>query len=470
MTAILFTIAYLAITLAGVGLSLDAVLNARTAQGTLAWVFALIFFPVLAIPMYFVFGARRFNGYVRARRKGNSRINQLASTAYANLKPYATAAQPTQGGRSMDFLGLLPMTGGNDARLLINGGPTFDAIFGAIDGAQDYVLVQFYILRDDSLGRRLLQHLQRARARGVRVYVLYDEIGSSKLSQFVLAMKGMGILVSPFKTTKGPRNRFQLNFRNHRKIVIADGKVALIGGLNVGDEYIDLDQTCCPWRDTHVELKGPCVQAVQMSFCEDWNWALGNVPDLNWKPTADRADERVLVIPSGPADPVETFFLLTLQLIAASKQRIWIASPYFVPDEAIIAALQLASLRGVDVRVIFPKNPDSILVRLAARSVWPDLLPAGVKMFSHGRGFMHQKVMVFDDIGCVGTANLDNRSLRINFEMTALVDDEGFAAECVKMLEDDLTHCTQVQKDDWMKLGLFPRLTSRTARMFAPIL
>jgi cardiolipin synthase len=465
-----FAIAYVCMMLAGAGLALDAILNARTAQGTMAWVFALILFPPAAIPFYFVFGARRFNGYVRARRKGNSRINQLAQTAYQALKHYASAAQPTQGGRSMDFLGLLPMTGGNDARLLVNGGPTFEAIFAAIDSARDYVLVQFYILRDDELGRQLLKHLQDARARGVRCYVLYDEVGSSKLTQLVLAMKGLGILVSPFKTTKGPRNRFQLNFRNHRKIVVADGKVALIGGLNVGKEYIDKDPACSPWRDTHVELKGPCVQAVQMSFCEDWNWAIGKVPDFNWAPATERSDRRVLVIPSGPADPVETFFLLTLQLIASAKERIWIASPYFVPDEAIIAGLQLAALRGVDVRIIFPKNPDSVLVRLAARSVWPDLLPAGVKMYCHGRGFMHQKVMVFDGIGCVGTANLDNRSLRINFEMTALIDDEPFASECIAMLENDLIACTQVDRDEWAKLGTMARLASRTARMFAPIL
>ncbi|MDP1661778.1 MAG: cardiolipin synthase [Phycisphaerales bacterium] len=465
-----FAVAYLIVTLVGVALALDAILNARTAQGTLAWVVALVLFPVLAIPLYFVFGARRFNGYVRARRRGNSRINQLASAAYQALKPYATTSQPTQRGRSMDFLGLLPMTGGNDATLLINGGPTFEAIFRAIDAATDYVIVQFYIVRDDSIGRRLYKHLQDARGRGVRCFVLYDQVGSSKLGQLVLAMKGCGILVSPFKTTKGPRNRFQINFRNHRKVVVVDGRVAFIGGINVGDEYADLDPTCAPWRDTHIELKGPCVQAVQMSFCEDWNWAVGNVPDLNWAPAPQRADEPVLVIPSGPADPVETFLLLTLQLIAMSRERIWIASPYFVPDESIIAALQLAALRGVDVRVIFPARPDNFLVKLAARSVGPDLIPAGVKMYSHGKGFMHQKVMVFDDIGCVGSANIDNRSLRINFEMTALVDDAGFAAECIRMLETDLLDCTAVPSDEWSKLSLFKRLTSRTARMFAPIL
>lgn len=470
MLAGFFAVAYLAVTLVGVVLALDAILNARTAQGTLAWVVALVLFPVLAIPLYFVFGARRFHGYVRARRRGNSRINQLASTAYQALKPYATASQPTQRGRSMDFLGLLPMTGGNDASLLINGGPTFEAIFRAIDAATDYVLVQFYIVRDDSIGRRLYTHLKDARARGVRCFVLYDEVGSSKLAQLVLAMKGAGILVSPFKTTKGPRNRFQLNFRNHRKIVVVDGKVAYIGGINIGDEYADLKPDCAPWRDTHIELKGPCVQAVQMSFCEDWNWAIGHVPDLNWNPAPERADEAVLVIPSGPADPVETFLLLTLQLIAISKDRIWIASPYFVPDESIIAALQLAALRGVDVRVIFPENPDSFLVRLAARSVLPDLLPSGVKMYAHGKGFMHQKVMVFDEIGCVGSANIDNRSLRINFEMTALVDDPGFAGECVRMLEADLLACTPVEKDAWSKLSLLERLTSRSARMLAPVL
>lgn len=466
----LFIIGVFLVYVTGIALAFDAVLNTRTAQGTLAWIFALIFLPFFAIPFYFVFGARRFNGYVRARRRGNSRINKLASAAYEALRPHATAAQPTHSGRSMDFIGLLPMTGGNQARLLINGTATFDAIFAAIDAARSYVLVQFYILRDDRLGRDLHAHLAAAVKRGVRCYLLYDEIGSSKLKPLLHDMAAAGVKVSAFKTTKGPRNRFQINFRNHRKIVIADGTTAFIGGHNVGDEYVDRDPTCCPWRDTHVELKGPCVQAVQMSFCEDWNWAVGVVPELNWSPTTVKADQRILIIPSGPADEVETFLLLTLQMIAASKQRIWIASPYFVPDDALTAALQLASLRGVDVRVIYPRNPDSTLVRLATRSTWPDLLRPGVKMFSHGKGFMHQKVMIFDDIACVGTANLDNRSIRINFEITALVDDHAFAAQCIAMLENDLKDCREIARDQWDKLNVLDRLASRGARMLSPAL
>ncbi|MBY0309122.1 MAG: PLDc N-terminal domain-containing protein [Phycisphaerales bacterium] len=376
--SLLLLLAYLVLVGIGVVLALDAVLSTRTAQGTLAWIFALVFLPVLAVPMYVVFGARRFNGYVRARRRGNARINRLASAAYEALKPHATAAQPTQSGRSMEFLGLLPMTGGNSARLLVNGAATFDAIFGAIDAAGSYVLVQFYILRDDRLGRALYQHLAGAAGRGVRCYVLYDEVGSSRLGRLLRDMDAAGIKVSAFKTTKGPRNRFQLNFRNHRKIVIADGAVAYLGGHNVGDEYVDRVPECCPWRDTHVELTGPCVQAVQMSFCEDWNWAVGAVPELNWTPTIAPHGQRILIIPSGPADEVETFLLLTLQLIAAAKQRIWIASPYFVPDEALTAALQLAALRGVDVRVLYPKNPDSALVRLATRTTGPVMVRPGV--------------------------------------------------------------------------------------------
>jgi cardiolipin synthase len=461
---------YIVLTLVGVALALDAIWNTRTAQGTLAWVFALIFIPVVGIPFYLVFGSRRFNGYVRARRRGNTRINRLARSAYDTLKPYASNAQPTQSKSAMDFLGVLPMTGGNDARLLINGHATFEAIFAAIDRATDYVLVQFYIVRDDTLGRKLLKHLQDARSRGVRCYVLYDEVGSSKLKRLLLAMRGMGVDVSAFKTTKGPRNRFQINFRNHRKIVVCDGTVAFIGGHNVGDEYVDLVPTRAPWRDTHVELRGPCVQAVQLAFCADWNWAMGSVPELNWCAQPVSANERVFILPSGPADDVDTFQLLTLQLITDARSRIWIASPYFVPDEAIHAALQLAALRGVDIRVIFPQNPDSTLVRLANRALWPDLLGPGVKLFTHGRGFMHQKVMVFDDSACVGTANLDNRSLRINFEITALIDDPVFAAETIAMLEDDLLHCTPVAPDAWTKLTVLQRLASRTARMFDPIL
>jgi cardiolipin synthase len=355
----------------------------------------------------------------------------------------------------------------------VNGSAAFPAMFLGIAAAKSYVIVQFYIIRDDNLGRQLKDLLKRKAAEGVRVYVLYDEIGCYHLPRaYRRELADAGVAIHPFRTSRGLRNRFQVNFRNHRKIVIADGKVAYVGGLNIGDEYMGRHPQFGPWRDTHIEVRGPVVQAIQFAFLEDWYWATGKVPDLDWTPVpAPDENETALCLDSDPSDDLETCGLFFMHAISSARRRLWIASPYFVPDSALISALQLAALRGVDVRIMLPQKPDHKLVYLAAFSYIAETERSGVKFYRYQPGFMHHKVLVVDDdLAAVGTANFDNRSVRLNFELMLIFADRKFAAEVAGMLEDDFTNCHQTTTADFANRPIWFHFAVRLARLMAPIL
>ena len=252
----------------------------------------------------------------------------------------------------------------------------------------------FTFLRADGLGSQLKDRLAAKARQGVRVYVLYDEVGSNDLPDtYLSAMTAAGIQAHKFNTTKGRANRFQINFRNHRKIVVVDGQEAWVGGHNVGDEYLGKDPTSGPWRDTHMRVCGPVVQAIQLTFAEDWHWASGAMLDLEWQPEPCASGRSVaaLALPSGPADILETCTLFFIKAIQSAERRLWIASPYFVPDEQFITALQLAVLKGVDVRLMIPRKTDNMLVSLTHWAYITPLQQLGVKVYWYDKGFMHQK-------------------------------------------------------------------------------
>jgi cardiolipin synthase len=372
---------------------------------------------------------------------------------------------------ALEELAEMPFTSHNDATLLIDGKETFAAMFAGIEAAKNYIIVQFYIINDDNLGRQLKELLVRKAREGVRVYVLYDEIGSYHLPRaYRRELAEAGVVDLPFRTSKGLRNRFQINFRNHRKIVIADGSVAYVGGLNVGDAYMGKHKRFGPWRDTHVEVRGPVVQAIQFAFLEDWFWATGSVPELDWTPNpAADENETALCLASDPSDLIETCGLFFLHAINSAKERLWIASPYFVPDESLMAALQLAAIRGVDVRVMLPNIPDHILVYLAGFAYIAEAEPAGVKFYRYQPGFMHHKViLVDDDLAAVGTANFDNRSIRLNFELMLVFADKPFTATVCQMLEKDLANCREATADELASRPFLFRMAVSVARLMAP--
>lgn len=455
--------------------AIRAIMTVRTSQGAIAWTVALISFPYVSLPLYFFFGRNRFHGYVLSRRAGDLRIHHITREL---ARDFPAELRSDLRHRPSDFLALenlakTPFTNANHVRLLIDGEATFDAIFRALEEAREYVLIQFFIVHDDTLGKRLHQALSSCAQRGVRVYFLIDAIGSHELpDEYGESLREQGVEVAAFNARSDRRSRFQINFRNHRKIVVIDGREAFLGGHNVGDEYLGNHPRLTPWRDTHIALRGPAVLGAQLAFMEDWHWVTGNIPTLNWaveKPQT--ANQDVLIVPTGPADEQETGSLLFAQLINMARKRLWIVSPYFVPDAAVTSALQLAALRGVDVRILIPRNPDHRLVHLAAQAYFPMATRAGLGIYRYRQGFLHQKVALVDDeVSAVGTANLDNRSLRLNFEVTAITVCPRFAQEVETMLERDFAMADPVTAETVAAQKMPARVLFRIAHLFAPIL
>ncbi len=459
--------------LLGVVSSIHAVMGTRTSQGAIAWVVSLNTFPYVAVPAYWVLGRSRFQGYVTARQANDEAVMHLVDSAAREVREFIVDSSAlTPAGRVASNLAELPFLRGNDAELLIDGEATFTSIFDGIDRARDYVLVQFFIVKDDELGREFQERLIAKARDGVRVYFMYDEVGSNKLpGRYVKELRASGVEVFSFHTRQGPSNRFQINFRNHRKVVVVDGRVAWIGGHNVGDEYVGKSDFG-RWRDTHVKIEGPAVLAAQLIFLEDWYWATRTVPDVDWTPhRAEGADMVVLIAPTGPADALETAGLMFVHAINSAQERIWITSPYFVPDEAVMAALQLAGLRGVDVRILIPDRPDHLLVYLAAFSYFEDAEMTGVKFYRYTEGFLHQKVVLVDDQAAViGTANFDNRSFRLNFEISAIFPDSAVTSAVEAMLLEDFASSRLMQEGDYENRSFWFKLAVRLARLTAPIL
>jgi cardiolipin synthase len=454
--------------------SVHAIMSTRTAQGAVAWVVSLNTFPLVSVPAYWILGRNKFQGYVTARQFVDEELVQVAPETVAHVEGYMVSHDElTPGLKMVDTLTDMPFTKGNDVELLIDGDATFGSIVEGIESAKDYVLFQFFIVKDDEIGTKIKDLLIRKAGEGVRIFFLYDEIGSSKLPRsYRNQLQEAGVEVSAFNTTQGRRNRFQLNFRNHRKIVVVDGHTAWIGGHNVGDEYLGRDPKFGHWRDTHVRMHGPAVIGAQISFTEDWYWATRETPELEWRPDpSTTGDRKMLVIPTSPADARETASLMFIQAISGALERVWIASPYFVPDEGVLKALELADLRGVDVRILIPDEPDHMLVYLAAFTFVDELANTGIGFYRYTGGFLHQKVVLVDDhIAVVGTANLDNRSLRLNFEVSTLTVDPSFASEVAAMLEEDFARSRQMRPGEFRERPFWFQFAARAARLTAPIL
>ncbi|MCP3951697.1 MAG: cardiolipin synthase [Desulfobacterales bacterium] len=451
----------------------DIIMNGRTSQGTIAWAMALLLFPYLAVPLYMVFGGRKLREYAVARQAGDRAINHLGRELEAGeeLQELAGELRDPQ----IDALcniARLPVSGWNQCSLLINGEATFNSILDGIRRAEKYVLIQFFIIKDDTIGRQL-RDLCVAKVRaGIPVYFLYDKIGCGRLPRTYLdPMRAAGVNIVVFRVGRGLINRFRVNFRNHRKIVVIDGHTAWVGGHNVGDEYLGKGKQFGHWRDTHVIMQGPVALAVQLSFCEDWYWATETLPKVFWKTPPKKGTEAVLCMPTGPSDMFETGALWVVHAINMAWERCWIFSPYFVPDSSVINALQLAALRGVDVRIVIPANPDKQVVWWAAHSYFKTMGEVGVSILKYRKGFMHQKVVLIDDrLATIGTANLDNRSLRINFEITMMFTEREFIQKVAAMCEVDFAACIPLTPAEVKTWSLPFRLATRAARLLSPIL
>lgn len=462
--------------LAALGCVYRILLTYRTSQGALAWIIGLLGLPYITVPLFLLIGRSRFGGYIKARRLGDQALGDL----FNQLEQIGCPAPADATGAGRDELAVLsklgrqPFTSGNRCTLLKDGEATFQALFDAMEDARHYILLEFYLVRSDRVGQRIKAILERKLAEGVEVWFLYDDIGSVWLPRrYLRELADAGARVASFGNGNVRRRRFQINFRNHRKLLVCDGTTGFVGGINLGDEYLGTALEQDPFRDTHCRLEGPAVAGLQLAWLEDWNWASGQLPELNWtynnQPPPGAED--VLILPSGPADTWETCTLFFLNCINNARERIWIASPYFVPDFQVMNALQLAALRGVDVRILIPEVSDNPVIRLAAYSYLVQACQAGINIYRYQPGFMHQKVVLVDDrYAAIGTANLDNRSMRLNFEITAIMVDGDFVDSVARMLEDDLAQCQLMTPGDYEERSLLFRLTCRAIRLGAPLL
>ena len=453
-----------------------AVMNVRSSQGAIAWSMALIAFPWIALPLYWFLGRWKFRGYLEAFHQAY-RQHHAQSQQQVDRELMRYGAQPPKPWHSLHSLAQslteVAFTSNNSIQLLCDGEQTFGAMLQAIAQAQDYILLQTYILKDDQIGTQFQQALiQRAR-HGVRVYLLYDAIGSHELSQHYLRqMRDNGIHVAAFRSTRGWRHRFQTLFRNHRKILIIDGQTGFAGGLNIGDEYLGQAPRFGSWRDTHIQLWGPSVQCLQLTFVKDWYWAQGFIPVAKWQVTAppNGEDRIALVFPTGPVEPIDDCTYLFCHLIHLAQKRLWIASPYFVLDEPVLTALKTAALRGVEVRILLPAQADHFLVNLSSFSYYSEMLDAGISIYRYQPGFMHQKVVLVDEaLAAVGTVNLDNRSFRLNFEVMVFVLDLAFVRQVEAMLSQDFERSCAVDFKSYEQRWPGFKLAVQVARLLAPL-
>lgn len=458
-------------------------LERRDATSTWAWLMVLFFIPIVGFIVYLIFGRQLSNSKIftwdakselgvktraqkqlRAIEKNELTYNHKELADYKDLYYMHL--------RNNDSV----LTQDNDVQIFTDGKEKFDALIHDLQHATDHIHMVYYIVRNDELGERIADALvERARA-GVEVRFLYDDMGSRRLGRkYVRRMERAGVEVVSFFPPKIPKINLKINFRNHRKLAIVDGKIGYIGGFNIGDEYLGKSEKFGYWRDTHLRIEGGSVQNMQGRFILDWNQASRHQIKFE-----DRFYDRghnvdgtvgVQIVSSGPDSQWEQIKLGYIKMILSAKEYIYIQTPYFIPDESLMDAVRIAALSGVRVKIMIPNKPDHMFVYWATTSYVGDLLHAGAEAYIYQKGFLHAKTIVVDGkISSVGTANIDVRSFRLNFEINAFLYDEQIAEELVKRFQDDILHSTQMTDKLYKERSLGMRFKESISRLLSPIL
>jgi cardiolipin synthase len=443
----------------------------REPMSAIAWSLTVLLVPFLGALLFLVFGYQTIHRRLVQRKQRGKAYKQFTSRADGTSAgvpdPWAVLARLGHIG------GGFPVTSGNAVTLYHDGAAAFEAMIGAIERAEHHVHVQFFIFRSDDLGKRFIDALCACARRKVEVRLLVDSVGSYNLpSRLLRRLKNEGGKVASFLPLLNP---FRINLRNHRKILVVDGRIGFAGGLNVGDEYLGLKPKFGYWRDTHFRLEGPAVEGLQHTLLEDWYFTTSEAVkgELYFPAPKAGAPGTVLaqVVASGPDSDFKAIRETYVAAILRARERVWIASPYFVPDAGLRDALLLAAYSGVDVRLLGLFRPDKWLPFLAARYYWTDMLAAGVKVYQYTRGMMHSKFVLVDgEWASVGSANADNRSLFLNFELNC----QFFDAAVVHELEDaylkDLEWSVRLNPDQYAGRPLLGRLAENACRLFSPVL
>ncbi|MDQ6596558.1 cardiolipin synthase [Bacillus salipaludis] len=372
-------------------------------------------------------------------------------------------------------LGNSPISFDTSTKILTNGEETFQHILEELKRAKHHIHLEYYIVRNDAIGQEIKEILVEKAMQGVKVRFLFDAVGSWQLSKkYIADLRNAGIETVSFGPVKLPFLNNKFNFRNHRKIIVIDGTIGFVGGLNIGDEYLGRVKSIGFWRDTHLMVKGEAVRTLQLIFLQDWYY-MTNHSFLTAEYLSPQLDNKshggVQLIAGGPDNEWSVIKNIFFSMIASAEKSVWIASPYFIPDEDIFSAIKVAALSGIDVRLLVPNRPDKRIVFHASRSYFPELLEAGVKVYEYERGFMHSKIIIVDEeLASIGTANMDMRSFHLNFEVNAFLFRTKSAQKLVDEYENDLKFAKQLELKTFQKRHLGLRLLESTARLMSPLL
>ena len=366
-------------------------------------------------------------------------------------------------------------TTGNEVKTYISGEKKFQDLIKDIRAAKKFIHIEYYIFRFDDLGKAIINELKEKVDEGIEVRLLVDGMGSKSLKQKEIRyIKSLGIKLSIFFPGAFPRINTRINYRNHRKIVVIDGEIGYVGGFNVGNEYVNRGHQFKFWRDTHLKVKGQAVNELNKRFILDWDYAsdenLDNIIKYFPKPK-EYGDVGMQIVSSGPDHMDEYIKIAYMKIINNARKYVYIQTPYLVPDEPILEALRISALSGVDVRIIVPDKPDHFFMEWVLSANIANLIDYGVKIYRYNNGFIHSKTIVSDDIvSSIGTANMDNRSFRLNFEVNAFIYDGVVAKEQSKIFLNDQKFSTFVTKEAYEKRSRVLRIKESLIKLVSPIL
>lgn len=462
-------------------LGADLLLRRKEPVATVSWLQGLLLLPGLGAVLYLLFGTNTIQRRRYLRRKRVLGTPPSLAPAEGAIAEHLLHEPPSEvpGPAAQTLVLAIAIarrtpTRGNDLTVFENPSKLYDDLEAAVTRARHSVHFEYYVFQPDTTGRRFLDLLTRRAAQGVEVRLLVDAVGSRHLADALLApLREAGGQVAWFLPLRLFPPRFAVHLRNHRKIVVVDGQVAYTGGANIGDEYRGRWARRPSWRDTHLRVRGPAVHHLHEVFAEDWYFATGEdlLRSRYFPPQAAVGDAIVQVVASGPDDPARAIHATLFHAIAAAQHRVWIATPYFVPDAALMAALTATANRGVEVRLLVPEKTDHPLADRAGESFLPMLLEAGVAVFRYEAGMLHSKLVVVDgQWGTLGSANMDIRSFRLNFEVNLLLSSPAVARELEEIFQKDLLRSSPFTRSHVDAAPLHRRLTVAACRLLAPVL
>jgi cardiolipin synthase len=463
---------------------LRIIYDTRSTTKTLAYLMLTVFLPVIGIIFYFSVGTnyRKRKLYSKKIIKDEQMQIRVKEQIYIESKKIwdSVPEEILKYQKLAQLLlndGMSYLTGNNKVDILLNGEQKFPEVLLAMQQARHHIHIEYYIFEDDEIGNAIKDVLiEKARA-GVKVRLIYDDFGSRSIRKKVIPeLREAGVEAYPFYRVLFIALANRLNYRNHRKIIVIDGCIGFTGGINVSDRYINnghADQVF--WRDTHVKITGTGAFYLQYLFICDWNFCADEplAPQTSFfhELKENAGDAVVQIAASGPDSDNPTILFSLIQAIGMAEEEILITTPYFIPGESLLDALVVAALSGVKVILLVPEKSDSRMVAAAGRSYYGDLLNAGVEIYQYEKGFIHSKTMVSDQqLSVIGTANMDNRSFELNFEVNAVIYDNDTAAEMTRIFYQDLKESKKINAEEWDKRPLYKQLPEKLGRLLSPLL